>query len=230
MSAPSLGKNSLRVIGITAAVLVFAVDVTPMAMAQESESFTTRIIETPDRVEVIHHAVSTNVSYTVQDGDTLSSIAENHLGSADAWPAIWQINQTALANPDAITPGETLLIPPVGTPVPVAPHVAAAPVAVPAPAKPVASAPVRQVAAPPMSMPINWDAVARCESGGNWHINTGNGFYGGLQFDYGTWQSNGGGAYASRADLASREQQIDIANRVFAARGRSPWPVCGYRG
>jgi len=74
---------------------------------------------------------------------------------------------------------------------------------------------------------LNWDAVADCESGGNWHINTGNGFYGGLQFDYGTWQSNGGGAYADRADLATREQQIAVANRLYAARGSSPWPVCG---
>jgi resuscitation-promoting factor RpfB len=74
---------------------------------------------------------------------------------------------------------------------------------------------------------LNWDAVAACESGGNWHINTGNGFYGGLQFDYGTWQSNGGGAYADRADLATREQQIAVANRLYAARGSSPWPVCG---
>jgi len=74
---------------------------------------------------------------------------------------------------------------------------------------------------------LNWDAVAACESGGNWHINTGNGFYGGLQFDYGTWLSNGGGAYAQRADLASREEQIAIATKVYNARGSSPWPVCG---
>ena len=74
---------------------------------------------------------------------------------------------------------------------------------------------------------LNWDAVAACESGGNWHINTGNGFYGGLQFDYGTWLSNGGGAYAPRADLATREQQIAVASRLYAARGSSPWPVCG---
>ena len=66
-----------------------------------------------------------------------------------------------------------------------------------------------------------------CESGGNWHINTGNGFYGGLQFDSGTWLANGGGAYAPRADLATREQQIAVANRLYAARGSSPWPVCG---
>jgi len=76
---------------------------------------------------------------------------------------------------------------------------------------------------------LNWDAVAACESGGNWHINTGNGFYGGLQFDYGTWLSNGGGAYASRADLATREEQIAVANHLYARRGSSPWPVCGSR-
>jgi uncharacterized protein YabE (DUF348 family) len=73
----------------------------------------------------------------------------------------------------------------------------------------------------------NWDAVANCEAGGNWSINTGNGFYGGLQFDIGTWDSNGGGAYAARADLATRAQQIAVANKVADARGSSPWPVCG---
>ncbi len=74
---------------------------------------------------------------------------------------------------------------------------------------------------------LNWDAVADCESGGNWHINTGNGYYGGLQFDSGTWFSNGGGQYASRADLATREQQIAVADRIYDQRGSSPWPVCG---
>ncbi|MDT4938322.1 MAG: resuscitation-promoting factor RpfB, partial [Pseudonocardiales bacterium] len=74
---------------------------------------------------------------------------------------------------------------------------------------------------------LNWDAVASCESGGNWSINTGNGFYGGLQFDYSTWLNAGGGAYAPRADLATREEQIAIATKIYAARGSSPWPVCG---
>jgi uncharacterized protein YabE (DUF348 family) len=80
---------------------------------------------------------------------------------------------------------------------------------------------------PPNTGGLNWDAVAACESGGNWAINTGNGFYGGLQFDSGTWLSNGGGAYAPRADLASRAQQIAVATRLYNARGSSPWPVCG---
>jgi len=74
---------------------------------------------------------------------------------------------------------------------------------------------------------MNWDAVAACESGGNWAINTGNGYYGGLQFDSGTWLSNGGGAFAPTANLASRTQQIAIANKVYAARGLAPWG-CGW--
>jgi uncharacterized protein YabE (DUF348 family) len=74
---------------------------------------------------------------------------------------------------------------------------------------------------------LNWDGVASCESGGNWHINTGNGFYGGLQFDISTWDSNGGGQYASRPDLASREEQISVATKLYNQRGSSPWPVCG---
>ena len=68
-----------------------------------------------------------------------------------------------------------------------------------------------------------WDRIAACESGGNWSINTGNGYYGGLQFNSGTWLSHGGGDFAPRADLASREQQITVANRLYAARGLGPW-------
>jgi len=93
----------------------------------------------------------------------------------------------------------------------------------------VGTAPKPAVAAPASTTGLNWDAVAACESGGNWSINTGNGFYGGLQFDYSTWLSNGGGAYAPRADLATRDQQIAIANKLYASRGASPWPVCGKR-
>jgi uncharacterized protein YabE (DUF348 family) len=68
-----------------------------------------------------------------------------------------------------------------------------------------------------------WDKIAQCESGGNWQINTGNGYYGGLQFDSGSWLANGGGAYAPRADQASREQQIAVANTYYAKAGLSPW-------
>jgi hypothetical protein len=74
-----------------------------------------------------------------------------------------------------------------------------------------------------------WDRVAACESGGNWHINTGNGFYGGLQFTRSTWSGFGGGRYASRADLATRSEQIAVAQRVLATQGPGAWPTCGAR-
>jgi hypothetical protein len=72
-----------------------------------------------------------------------------------------------------------------------------------------------------------WDQVARCESGGNWGINTGNGYFGGVQFNSGTWASHGGGEYAPSAQLATKEQQIAVAERVLATQGRGAWPVCG---
>jgi hypothetical protein len=75
----------------------------------------------------------------------------------------------------------------------------------------------------------DWDAVALCESGGNWSINTGNGFYGGLQFTPSTWAAFGGTAYAPRADLAARSQQIAVAEKVLATQGPGAWPTCGRR-
>lgn len=72
-----------------------------------------------------------------------------------------------------------------------------------------------------------WDQVARCESGGNWSINTGNGYLGGLQFTQSTWAAHGGGEFAPSAQLASREQQIAVGERVLATQGRGAWPVCG---
>ncbi|MEU3930469.1 transglycosylase family protein [Streptomyces sp. NPDC029044] len=72
-----------------------------------------------------------------------------------------------------------------------------------------------------------WDAVAQCESGGNWSINTGNGYYGGLQFSASTWSGYGGTKYASTADQATKAQQIEIAEKVLAGQGKGAWPVCG---
>src|SRR4051812_1980028 len=74
-----------------------------------------------------------------------------------------------------------------------------------------------------------WDRVAACESGNHWHINTGNGFYGGLQFSASTWSGYHGGKYASRADKATRLEQIEVARRVLASQGPGAWPVCGPR-
>ncbi|MFI6401346.1 transglycosylase family protein [Streptomyces sp. NPDC050548] len=72
-----------------------------------------------------------------------------------------------------------------------------------------------------------WDTVASCESGGNWSINTGNGYYGGLQFSASTWAAYGGTAYASTANQASKSQQIAVAEKVLASQGKGAWPVCG---
>jgi LysM repeat protein len=77
---------------------------------------------------------------------------------------------------------------------------------------------------------VNWDAVAQCESGGNWSISTGNGFYGGLQFTRGTWKAYGGTKYASTANKASRSEQIAIAEKVLRGQGIGAWPVCGKKG
>ncbi|PBC64737.1 transglycosylase [Streptomyces sp. Tue6028] len=74
-----------------------------------------------------------------------------------------------------------------------------------------------------------WDRIAQCESGGNWHINTGNGYYGGLQFSAGTWRAYGGTAYASSADQASRSAQIAVATKVQRAQGWGAWPTCAAR-
>ncbi|MER6347416.1 transglycosylase family protein [Streptomyces sp. NPDC001595] len=74
-----------------------------------------------------------------------------------------------------------------------------------------------------------WGCVAECESGGRWDINTGNGFYGGLQFWQPTWVAFGGTKYAARADLATRAEQIAVAQEVVAVQGWSAWPVCSKR-
>jgi uncharacterized protein YabE (DUF348 family) len=74
-----------------------------------------------------------------------------------------------------------------------------------------------------------WDAISHCEAGGNWAINTGNGYYGGVQFDQNTWERNGGLRFAPRADLASREEQIAIAEVTRARQGWGAWPVCSRR-
>ncbi|WP_229076078.1 transglycosylase family protein [Actinoplanes sp. DH11] len=85
--------------------------------------------------------------------------------------------------------------------------------------------------APAQAVPsdVNWDAVARCESGGNWRINTGNGYYGGLQFSRSTWRAYGGTRYARTANQATKTEQIRVAERVLRGQGIGAWPSCGRR-
>lgn len=105
-----------------------------------------------------------------------------------------------------------------------------------APALAYAAPPPPAPGPPPTTVPYDcardgwpWSCVAECESSGRWHVNTGNGFYGGLQFWQPTWEEFGGLAYASRADLATREQQIAVAQEVLAVQGWEAWPVCARR-
>ncbi len=158
----------------------------------------------------------------VASGDTLTAIGDAH---GVTYVRLFDAN-THIANPDIINPGDKIRVP-LAEEVLESRELPAASAVV---SSVVVYAPHQQkyVVAPVTyaSDGSAWDQLAACESGGNWAINTGNGFYGGVQFDYGTWLGNGGGAYAERADLASRDQQIEIASRVQAARGWGPWPAC----
>jgi len=179
--------------------------------------------------------------YTVQAGDTLSAIAARSYGSAADWPAVWWANRRQVPDPDLIIAGERLALPgraqvpawlaraalaataAPATPAPTTPTVPADPANAPA-------VPSAQAASPGPAGGVNWSVIAACESGGNWSIDTGNGFYGGLQFTEQTWLGYGGGQYASSANLATPGQQIAVAQRVLAGQGIGAWPVCGARG
>ena len=175
--------------------------------------------------------------YTVKPGDTLSKIAHDVYGSSADWPALWWTNRHKVANPDAIVVGQRLQLSTWH------PRKAWLERAAMAASGPVASASAQTPSSLPVatSYPtysggsysgggVNWNAIAACESGGNWGTSTGNGYYGGLQFSEGTWLANGGGQYASTAAGASRSQQIAVAQRVLGSQGIGAWPVCGANG
>ena len=192
-----------------------------------------------------HHAAQ---GYTVHAGDTLSAIAAHEYGRAADWPAVWWANRHQVKNPSLIATGQRLTLPASGTVAPwlaraaTAAIPAAAPAPAPAsagssPATPAASSAPADPAPAPAPAPaagsaggVNWSAIAACESGGNWSADTGNGFYGGMQFTEGTWLGYGGGQYASSANQASAADQIAVAERVLAGQGIGAWPVCGANG
>jgi hypothetical protein len=125
--------------------------------------------------------------------------------------------------PDAPPPPAPFAPPP-------APDAAPAPDAPPPPAAPADDAPPAPEEAPApvkRAYSVNWDAIAVCESGGNWGISTGNGYSGGLQFTTSTWRANGG---SGSANGASRDEQIRVAENVLHSQGIGAWPVCGRRG
>jgi LysM repeat protein len=191
----------------------------------------TLIVVTISLHPTAHHAPAT---YTVRPGDSLSAIAARAYGTTADWPAVWWANRHQVANPNMIAVGQRLRLPASGhVPSWMARAAMAASTAGSAPASVSApqgapAAPVQATsAAPASSGGANWAAIAACESGGNWSANTGNGFYGGLQFTQQTWLAYGGGQYAASANLASPAQQVAVAQRVLAGQGIGAWPVCG---
>lgn len=146
----------------------------------------------------------------VIDVDTGASVGPaNNADQADATPALPGVDVNA-GVPDV---GADPLTQEPGSPVPGSPE--------PGSPEPDAAPPV-----PVQTSSVNWDAVARCESGGNWAINTGNGYYGGLQFTMGTWKANGG---AGSPHNAPKSEQIRVAENVLNRQGIGAWPVCGRR-
>jgi hypothetical protein len=182
-----------------------------------------------------HHS---HEAYSVRPGDTLSNIARHEFGNASDWPALWWANRHQVPNPSLITAGQRLRLPSRHQVKPwlakAAQDATPAPAPVQAQAAPAVASTSTSAAVSPSSLPsaggVNWNAIAQCESGGNWSTNTGNGFYGGLQFSQGTWDAYGGGQYAASASQASASQQIAVAQRVLAGQGIGAWPVCGAGG
>jgi len=196
----------------------------------------TLVVVTISLQPAAHHPPA---SYDVRPGDSLSAVAAHAYGSGADWPAVWWANRHQVSNPDMIAVGLRLSLPASGR-VPswmARAALAAIPAGSPAPA-PVAPASAAQAdpavpvqaAAPSAADGANWSAIAACESGGNWSADTGNGFYGGLQFTEQTWLAYGGGQYASSANLASQSQQVAVAQQVIAGQGIGAWPVCGAGG
>lgn len=171
---------------------------------------------------------------TVQPGDNLSAIATTNNSTVQR---LFDANEK-ITNPDLIYPGDTLRVPSpseqlTDRPLPVeqAAAVTPAPVVTPQAAAPQVAAPVESSAsqvAPAPATPSGsvWDAIAACESGGNWAINTGNGYYGGLQFTLSSWYAVGGSGLPSNA---SRDEQIQRAEALQARQGWGAWPVCAAR-
>ena len=165
---------------------------------------------------------------TVKQGDSLSKIAKK--AKLSSWRPVWDLNKT-IKHPNLIYPGQKLLIPAKGEKVKHRPLPALAVTRVVSQEQPAAtsssgsrrSTVTRSASAPAGGGGGVWDRLAQCESGGNWGINTGNGYSGGLQFAPGTWRANGG---SGSAHNASRAEQIRVAERVRASQGWGAWPAC----
>ncbi|MFI1796520.1 transglycosylase family protein [Streptomyces sp. NPDC020379] len=192
---------------ITAATLAVS---TEQASAQAEPSTTSTTRQAAEKPSLS--------TYTVRTGDTLSLIADQQLGDATRWQRVYEMNRKAVGpDPDSILPGQNLLLP---TSFPTSSTGESE-------QKPRDRTPrhAKPQATHAQSGSGKWDRLAQCESSGNWGTNTGNGYYGGLQFSPDTWREYGG---TGMPQNASREEQIRIAEKALAGQGPGAWPVCSY--
>lgn len=174
-------------------------------------------------------AASGKKAYKVRAGDTLTAIAGRQGLGAEGWRLIYDAN-TIIEDPDLIFPGQNLVIPPKGAKLAHRPLPAPQPVRVrwrparsgdPQPRRHTSVTRSRRTSS--VAGGSVWDRLAQCESGGNWSISTGNGFYGGLQFTTGSWQAAGG---SGMPNTASRDEQIRVAQNLQRQQGWGAWPAC----
>ena len=155
------------------------------------------------------HAESTATTVQVQAGDSLSNIAAAH---DTTYQRLFDAN-TTIQDPNVIHAGDTIRIPGADEQIPNR-TLSSAPAAAPSTTN-----------TPPIAVVSDdvWDKLAQCESGGNWQIDTGNGYGGGLQISQATWNAHGG---SGNPASASREQQIAVAQGILASQGWNAWPAC----
>ena len=220
----------MRAVALTAAAVVGAVFIG--ASSQLAFAATTKKNSTQAKVKTVSVAkkpTETSRNVTVNPGDYLYKIATENQSTVQR---VYAAN-TDIDNPDLIFPGQNIRVPadneqlpdrPLPTNSVAAAQAAAAP-APAAPAAPAVSNPAPRVAsaAPVVAGGSIWDSLAACESGGNWSINTGNGFYGGLQFTLSSWAGVGGSGYPNQA---SRDEQIARAQILQQRQGWGAWPAC----
>ena len=204
---------------------VFSVAIFLAAGSQSASAETTKTEDTK-AIEQTQQTVAP-VMVTVQSGDNLSKIAVAH---ETTYHRIFDANES-ISNPDLIYPGQQLRIPNAAEeltkrelPATAIARPVVAPALKAATSNRATSKPRPQPAAPATTTGSSvWDSLARCESGGNWAINTGNGYYGGLQFSLSSWRAVGGSGYPHQA---SREEQIARAEQLLARQGWGAWPAC----
>jgi Transglycosylase-like domain/LysM domain len=226
-SGHHLGRTARlsAVLGLSAAVLVSAFALPARAEAVPAvQRGKTKI------VAVAKSDKRGRSKYVVKSGDNLVKVAK--AAKLSSWRPVYDLNKS-IKHPDLIYPGQKLVIPAKGEKVKHRPLPAPAVYRIPsqerAPAPATTASSTQRSSTQRSSVTVGgsvWDRLARCESGGNWGTNTGNGYSGGLQFTPGTWRANGG---SGSAHNASRSEQIRVAQRVQASQGWGAWPACSSR-